>query len=144
MRFVLTPLIIGLACSVGSRTASIVVESRSPALRGGQVAEPVGLRTLGGVFTPILQAGCALPCEVTNTFSTAEDNQTEILIFLFRGSGSLVSENHSLGIFAIVDLPPLPRGEPQVSVTLKAASGDIVLAARESSGARLRIERRGT
>jgi len=120
----------------------VVVEANSPILRQAQVTESIGLETLGGVFTPILKAGCSLPCEATNMFSTAADKQTEIKISLFRGSGPLVSENHSLGRFAILGIPPLPRGKPSIAVTLRATDADIILIARDSAGAQLRIERR--
>jgi len=125
-----------------AQSALLVIEANSPVLLRAQVREPIGLETLGGVFTPILKAGCSLPCEVTNTFSTAEDRQTEIKISLFRGSGSLVSENYSLGSFAILGIPPLPRGKPLIAVTLRAVGADIILIARDSAGAQLRIERR--
>src|SRR5262249_51410245 len=95
--------------------AAVRIEVKSPMVRRAQVTEPIGLETLGGVFTPILKAGCSLPCEVTNTFSTAEDNQSEIKISLFRGSGARVSQNHSLGSFAILGIPPLPRGKPIIA-----------------------------
>jgi molecular chaperone DnaK (HSP70) len=125
-----------------AQSASVVVEANSPVLRRTQLTEPIGLETLGGVFTPILKAACALPCEVTSTFSTAVDKQTEIKISLFRGSGSLASESYSLGSFAILGIPPLPRGKPLIEVTLRAAGADIILIAKDSAGAQLRIERR--
>ena len=122
--------------------ATLVIEAQSPAIQGHQLEEAVGIQTFGGVFTPMLEPGCRMPCEVTNFFSTSEDNQTEILLFLFRGSKQVAAENYSLGTIAIVDIPPLPRGQPQVAVTLKAIGGDIILSARDSSRAHLRIERR--
>ena len=134
------PLLVLAACGSG---ASVVVESRSPAIQGHQLQEAVGIQTLGGVFTPILEPGCRMPCEVTNIFSTSEDNQTEILLLLFRGSKPVAVENHSLGTIAILDIPPLPRGRPSVAVTLKAIGGDIIVTARDSSHSRLRIELRG-
>jgi molecular chaperone DnaK (HSP70) len=94
-----------------AQSASVVVEANSPVLRRTQLTEAIGLETLGGVLTPILKAGCALPCEVTSTFTTAPDKQTEIKISLFRGSGGLASENYSLGSFAILGIPPIATGE---------------------------------
>jgi len=125
-----------------AQSALVVVEANSPALRRAQLAEPIGLETLGGVFTPILKAGCSLPCEATNTFSTAADKQTEIKISLFRGSGNLAAQNYSLGSFAILGFPPLPRGKLIIEVTLQAAGADINLIAKDPAGAQLRIERR--
>jgi molecular chaperone DnaK len=100
------------------------------------------METLGGVFTPILKAGCSPPCEATNTFSTAADKQTEIKISIFRGPGNLAAQNYSLGSFAMLGIPPLPRGKPVIEVTLQAAGADIILIAKDSAGAQLRIERR--
>jgi molecular chaperone DnaK len=83
-----------------------------------------------------------MPCEVTNVFSTAEDNQTEILLHLFSGPKEVAAENRSLGTYAIVGIPPLPRGRPQVAVTLRAVGGDLILSARDASHSLLRIQRR--
>jgi molecular chaperone DnaK (HSP70) len=75
--------------STGQRSLVVVeVEANSPVLWRAQLTEPIGIETLGGVFTSILAAGCALPCEVTNTFSTAEDKQTEIKI-VYRATGQV-------------------------------------------------------
>ena len=149
MRLIVMGAILLAAVAVASaqttstaQSALVVIEANSPVLRQAQVTESIGLETLGGVFTPILQAGCSLPCEVTNTFSTAENKQSEIKISLFRGSGRQVSENHSLGSFAILGIPPLPRGKPIIAVTLRASGTDIILIAKDSAGAQLRIERR--
>ena len=122
-----------------------VVEVDSPALKGlkgDSLVEPIGLETLGGVFTPLLQEGCHPPCKTTQTFSTSEDGQGEITIALFRGRESVAARNHSLGTFAVVDIPKMPRGRPSVRITLLAVDGRIVISAQESSGAQLRIERR--
>ncbi len=142
MKSTLTLLLACFACLSPSSTASIVVEHDSPVVVGTQLAEPIGLETLGGVFTTLLEKGCRLPCEITETFSTAEDNQTEIKIFLFRGPAAMAVKNHPLGAFAIVGVPAMPRGRPLVHVTLRAADGRIVMRARDSTGAPIRIERR--
>src|SRR5215813_1370597 len=145
---VIGAILLVLAAVASAQTTStaqstlVVIEANSPVLQQAQVRESIGLETVGGVFTPILEAGCSLPCEVTNTFSTAEDKQTEIKISLFRGSGRLVSENYSPGSFAIFGIPPLPRGKPIIAVTLRATGADIILIARDSAGAQFRIERR--
>jgi molecular chaperone DnaK (HSP70) len=134
-------LLLSIASCTPDR-AALVIESQSPALQGHQLVEPVGIEALGGVFTPILEPGCRMPCEVTSVFSTAEDNQTEILIHLSRGIKKVARENHPLGTIAIMDIPHLPRGQPQIAVTLKAIGGNILLFARDSSRSPLRLERR--
>jgi molecular chaperone DnaK len=140
LRFAL--LLTILACGVHTPVAATIdVEPDSPATRGGRLAEAVGLETLGGVFTPILESGCSIPCEVTQTFSTAANNQTEISIALYRGSDKLASKNHFLGRFLIADIPAEPRGVPRVAVSLRAEAVGIVLAARDLSGAPVAIRR---
>jgi len=103
--------------------------------------ESIGIETLGGLFTPLLEAGCSIPCEVTNTFSTAADNQSEISIALVRGTNELAAQNHDLGRFVVKGIPPAPRGEPQVEIAVRAAGGTISLAVRDLSGARLQLVR---
>jgi molecular chaperone DnaK len=136
-----TVLILALACSARAQVAMIEVEPRTPAIRDGRLVEAIGIETLGGVFTPLLESGCAIPCETTKTFSTAADGQTEISVPLFRGKAELAAENHSLGRFAVIGIPGRPRGEPKVAITIRAESSGIVLLARELSGASLRIRR---
>lgn len=137
-RFILVALLV--SCAGGAPIVEVTVEGASPAIRGAQLAEPVGLETLGGVFTPLLEPG-ALPRETTEIFSTAADNQPEISLHLFRGHKSVAAQNHALGTFVIGGLPPRPRGVPQVEVTLRADAHDIVLVVRDRGRARLSVKR---
>ena len=130
-----------LGCSATAQVATVVVEADSPAISNGALVESVGIETLGGVFTPLLKAGCTLPCEVTNTFSTAADDQTEISIALVRGTAELAAENHFLGSFAVTDIPAAPRGEPKVAITLRVSGHDISLLVRELSGSPVHLLR---
>lgn len=100
----------------------------------GKLRESIGIETLGGVFTPILSAGCALPCSEANTFSTAEDGQSEILLHLYRGTGQLTSAGHSLGTFKVFGIPPLPRGQPGAVVTFVADKDGIRLLVVDRDG----------
>ena len=120
---------------------SIEVEKNSPAVLEGRLSEAVGIETLGGVFTPFLEVGCSIPCEKTQIFSTAADNQTEISITLFRGTASLAAENHSLGRFALVGIPEASRGQPQVAVTLRADPRSILISARGLEGIPVQLVR---
>jgi molecular chaperone DnaK len=131
-----------LVCGCGGAQpppSRLVVEAASPAIDNGRLVEAVGLETLGGVFTPLLDASCALPCESTKVFSTAEDDQTEISITLFRGRGARVAENFRLGRFVIRGIPPSPRGQPQIAVTVQAAADDVVLVARDLAKGRVTL-----
>ncbi len=133
------------ACATAKGPAWTVVESNSPAVPAGadSLVEPIGIETLGGVFTPLLAQGCTLPCSTTEVFSTAVDNQDSIKIFVFRGSGArVVSDATSLGQFEVVGIGPAPRGTPQVEVTFEAAEGQVRLAAKDgASGSEYVIRR---
>jgi molecular chaperone DnaK (HSP70) len=123
-------LVLMASCS-GAAEHQIEVEGVLRAVSGNELAEAIGIETLGGVFTPLLERGCALPCEVTQVFGTADDRQTEILIHLFRGTATLVKDAHPLGTFRISGVRALPRGEAQVQVRISASSRGITLAAQE-------------
>ncbi len=119
------------------RSDTTIVEERTPAIGSdGTVIEAVGLETLGGVFTPLLEVGCSVPCEVSEIFSTAVDNQDQVTISLYRGSASMVANATHLGEFRITGIPPMGRGEPQVEVTLAARGNDLILEAKELSSSR--------
>ncbi|MCB1642729.1 MAG: Hsp70 family protein [Xanthomonadales bacterium] len=84
--------------------------NRSSSKHTGQaLTEAIGLETLGGVFTPVLEAGCTLPCRSTQHFSTAVDDQTEIMLSLYRGVSERSSENDHLGRFVIRDIALCPK-----------------------------------
>ncbi len=136
-------LLLFVACAPGSQVATLTVEPNSPAIEEGELVQSVGIETLGGVFTPLLEAGCRVPCEATNTFSTAIDDQDEISLTLFRGTAGLVAQNHFLGEFVVVGIPPAPGGEPQVAITVRAEESAIALSASDTAGSDLRFERVG-
>jgi len=131
-------LLLFTACAAPMpRSEPTIVEERTPAIGSdGAVIEAVGLETLGGVFTPLLEVGCPIPCEVSEIFSTASDNQDQVTISLYRGSTSMVEDATHLGEFRITGIPPMERGEPQVEVTLAARGNDLILEAKELSTSR--------
>jgi molecular chaperone DnaK (HSP70) len=127
----------------GASSDSVSVESRSPAAAKGRLVEDIGIETLGGVFTPLLEHGRTIPCEVTETFSTAADNQFEIEIRPFRGVAKLAREAKPLGRFVVGGLPRGPRGTVMVAVTFAvSADGTITLAAKEKAGRPIHLRRR--
>jgi len=129
MRFVI-PLILSVA--LGACTQSTVVRGKGPLVSSsGQLAEDVGIETLGGVFTPLLDRGCKVPCSTTRTFSTAEDNQTEIKIFVLRGTSQLAKDATPVGRFAVVGVPKQARGTPVIAVTFTAGNNEVNLAATD-------------
>lgn len=133
-----------VAASTGSpESDSLTVEARSPAVANGHLVEDIGIETLGGVFTPLLARPHTVPCDVTETFSTAADNQTEIEIRLFRGVAKLAREAKSLGRFVVSEVPRAPRGTAMVAVTFSVTDdGSVRLSARERAGRPVRLQRR--
>jgi len=107
------------------------VENDSPIVQGGVLSENVGIETLGGVLTPILESGCKLPCKLSRIFSTAEDNQNQITITLVRGLSKLTRDGVKLGKYKITGIVLAPRGTPQIKVVFGASKGKIWLAASD-------------
>jgi molecular chaperone DnaK (HSP70) len=107
---------------------AIVLEVDTPAIdRDGNLTESVGIETLGGVFTPIIYLGAKVPFDKSEVFSTAEDNQTQIGLSIFRGTGALAQDNKRLAKCRIVGFQPAPRGVPQIKVTFQVTRKDIRL-----------------
>ena len=123
---------------------STPVELNSPIVGiDGACVESLGIETLGGVFTPLIQRGSRIPCRWTEIFSTASDGQPSIEIKVFRGGQGKVKDTHALGVYEIVDIPLLPAGQPQIRVDLEITRmRDIYLSAElESSKEKLRIRK---
>ena len=127
----------------GSVPVGVVAEQASPAI-GPKAAlvESVGLETLGGVFTPLLEVGRAVPCETTQVFSTAADDQDQITITVYRGCGELVRDNHLVGRFRISDFPLAARGVPNIQVRFMATAHDLrILATDMGTSRECRLDR---
>jgi molecular chaperone DnaK len=86
----------------------------------------LGIETLGGVFTRMIDRNTTIPTKKTQTYSTAEDNQNAVTIRVFQGEREMAADNKLLGQFDLVGIPPAPRGVPQVEVTFDIDANGIV------------------
>lgn len=94
----------------------------------------LGIETLGGVATPVIDRNTTIPTSKSQTFSTAADNQTSVEIHIVQGERPLVSDNKSLGRFHLDGIPPAPRGIPQVEVTFDIdANGILKVTAKDKA-----------
>jgi molecular chaperone DnaK len=86
----------------------------------------LGIETLGGVFTKLIERNTTIPTRKSETFSTASDNQTSVEIKVYQGERSMARDNRMLGVFQLVGIPPAPRGIPQVEVTFDIDANGIL------------------
>jgi molecular chaperone DnaK len=94
----------------------------------------LGIETLGGVMTKLIEKNTTIPTKAANTFSTADDNQTAVTIHVLQGERERSQDNKSLGKFDLTDIPPAPRGMPQVEVTFDIdANGILNVSAKDKA-----------
>jgi len=86
----------------------------------------LGIETLGGVFTKIIEKNTTIPCKRSQVFTTAADNQTAVTIKVYQGEREMASDNKFLGQFDLIGIPPAPRGVPQIEVTFDIDANGIV------------------
>ena len=92
----------------------------------------LGIETMGGVFTKLIDANTTIPAKKSEVFSTAADNQPSVDIHVLQGERSMASDNKTLGRFQLTDIPPARRGEPQIEVTFDIdANGIINISAKD-------------
>ncbi|SDY66451.1 molecular chaperone DnaK [Thermoactinomyces sp. DSM 45892] len=115
------------------------VVAMGAAIQGGVLSEDVtgvvlldvtplslGIETLGGVFTKLIDRNTTIPTEKSQVFSTAADNQTSVDIHVLQGERQMANDNKTLGRFQLTGIPPAPRGLPQIEVTFKIDANGIV------------------
>jgi molecular chaperone DnaK len=94
----------------------------------------LGIETLGGVFTRLIERNTTIPTKKSQIFSTAEDNQQAVTIRVFQGEREMAQDNRPLGQFDLIGIPPAPRGMPQIEVTFDIdANGIVSVSARDKA-----------
>src|SRR6056300_1117814 len=94
----------------------------------------LGIETLGGVFTKLIERNSTVPTKKSQVFSTAEDNQNAVTIRVFQGEREMAADNKILGQFNLENIPPAPRGMPQIEVTFDIDANGIVSVAAKDKG----------
>merc|ERR1711902_14215 len=94
----------------------------------------LGIETLGGIFTRLIEKNTAIPTKKSETFSTAAENQTQVGIKVFQGERDMVADNKFLGHFDLVGIPPAPRGRPQIEVSFDIDANGILNVSAKDEG----------
>jgi molecular chaperone DnaK len=94
----------------------------------------LGIETLGGVMTTLIERNATIPTEKTETFSTAADNQTSVEIHVLQGERPMAKDNRTLGRFQLTGIPPAPRGMPQIDVTFSIDANGILNVSAKDKG----------
>ena len=100
----------------------------------GAVLNKVGIETMGGVMTKLIDANTTIPCKKSEVFSTAADNQTEVTIHVLQGERPMAAQNKSIGQFNLTGITPARRGVPQIEVTFDIdANGILKVSAKDKA-----------
>jgi molecular chaperone DnaK len=94
----------------------------------------LGIETLGGVFTKLIERNTTIPTRKGETFSTAADNQPSVEIKVFQGERAMAQHNRLLGVFQLGNIPPAPRGIPQIEVTFDIDANGILHVSAKDKG----------
>jgi len=111
---------------------TVVADASTIVGSDGTLREDLGIETLGGVFVVILPAGCAVPCQKCEVFSTAHDSQQSIDVSLYRGTGKAVKDCVLVGKYRIQEILESPRGQPQIRVYFEVSQDGVAIYAQDA------------
>jgi molecular chaperone DnaK len=133
-----------VAVGAAIQGAQLLLGSKSQVLLLDVTPLSLGIETLGGVMTKLIERNTTIPAEKTQTFSTADDNQTAVTVQVYQGERPMAADNRLLGRFNLEGIPPAPRNFPQIDVTFKIdANGILQVSAKDKQTgkeASIRIE----
>jgi len=123
------------AVAVGAAIqGSVLAGDRTDVLLLDVTPLSLGIETMGGIMTKLIQKNTTIPTKAQQTFSTAEDNQNAVTIHVLQGERERASANKSLGQFNLADIPPAPRGMPQIEVTFDIDANGILHVSAKDKG----------
>ena len=105
----------------------LLIDSNLALAADGTLDEAIGIETIGGIFTPMVEKGADLSTPFKQEFSTAEDNQSAISVRLFKGNGEKVKDTTALGVFEIEGVKPAKAGEPRIELSLYKENQNLYL-----------------
>jgi molecular chaperone DnaK len=133
-----------VAVGAAIQGAQLLLGSKSDVLLLDVTPLSLGIETLGGVMTKLIEKNTTIPAQKTQTFSTADDNQTAVTVQVFQGERPMAADNRLLGRFNLEGIPPARRGMPQIDVTFDIdANGILNVSAKDKQTgkeAKIRIE----